>query len=71
MRFDTKGFFIASFICQQDKTFFVKGIKIFSEGFKEFQHSKSITKPTFLLQQHLALQSENLLDAVEVKTEVL
>ena len=39
---------------------FVKGILIFFVGFTEFQHSKSITKPKFELQQHLALQCDDL-----------
>ena len=33
---------------------------MFFEGFTEFQHLKSITKPKFSLQQHLALQRDNL-----------
>ena len=35
---------------------------MFSEGSTEFKHLKSITKPTFELQQKLALHHVNLLE---------
>ena len=62
MRLDTKYLLIDSFLCKQDKTFFlIKSIKIFCEGFTELQHSTSITKPQFSLQQHLAQQCDHFL----------
>ena len=54
-------FLIDSFLCKQDKTFFlfIKSIKIFCKGLTELQHLTSITKPQFWIQQQLAIQCDH------------